>query len=390
MGTSVEILIIGGGIHGAGIAQASAAAGYSTLVLEQTALAAGTSSKSSKLIHGGLRYLETAQFSLVRECLVERERLLANAPHLVELKPFYFPIYSHTKRRPTQIRFGLSLYSLLSGLKKSGRFRSVKASEWAKLDGLSTKNLQAVFQYFDAQTDDQLLTQAVMQSAQDLGAEVIVPAEFKSARREGGRWVVSYSSEGKDFEVETNIIVNAAGPWANIVLEKVEPKPKALEIELIKGSHILLEGETASGIYYLEVRKDGRAIFAMPWKGKTLIGTTEKKFEGDPSQVSASEEEIEYLLSAVKDYFPKFGGVTREQVKDSFAGLRVLEASDKTPFFRSRETIFFEDKECAAGLFTVYGGKLTSYRATAESLLRRLKPLLPKRKALVDTRNLRL
>lgn len=387
MKASIDILIVGGGIHGAGIAQASAASGYSTLVLEQTALASGTSSKSSKLIHGGLRYLETAKFSLVRECLQEREYLLANAPHLVELKPFYFPIYAHTTRRPLQIRLGLSLYALLSGLKQTGLFKSLPAASWSKLDGLSTKDLQAVFQYFDAQTDDKLLTQAVMRSAQDLGAEVVVPGQFQGARREGGKWLVSAN---QNLEIETSIIINAAGPWANLVLDKVVPKPKTLAVDLVKGSHILLDGETAQGIYYLEVRKDKRAVFVMPWKGSTLVGTTEKEFVGDPSNVSASEEEIMYLLDVVKDYFPKYKNLPPANVKDSFAGLRVLPASDKNPFFRSRETIFFEDKNAAPGVLTVYGGKLTSYRATAEALIKKIRPHLPARKVIADTRTLKL
>ena len=149
-----DVVVIGGGIHGAGVAQAAAAQGYSVLVLEQSAIAAGTSSRSSKLIHGGLRYLENAQFSLVRECLRERALLLKNAPELVKLKPFYIPVYSETSRSAWQIRAGLALYSTLGGLGADTRFKIVPRHEWGTLDGLDREDLHKVFRYYDGQTDD--------------------------------------------------------------------------------------------------------------------------------------------------------------------------------------------------------------------------------------------
>src|SRR6185436_2703518 len=170
-----DLLIIGAGIHVVGVAQAAAAAGYSVLVLEKTALAAGTSSKSSKLIHGGLRYLETGQLRLVRESLREREILLRVAPELVHLVPFYIPVYRRTRRRPWQITVGLSLYAALGGFTSANRFARLARDEWAALDGLETRALQAVFRYHDAQTDDAALTRAVMRSAQSLGAELKMP-----------------------------------------------------------------------------------------------------------------------------------------------------------------------------------------------------------------------
>ena len=176
-----DVVVIGAGIHGAGIAQAAAAGGYTVLLLEQHAPAFGTSSRSSKLIHGGLRYLETGQFALVRECLREREFLLKLAPDLVRLVPFYIPVYRHTTRRPWQIHTGLSLYALLGGLGEHVRFTRVPRTQWDELDGIATHDLQAVYRYFDAQTDDAALTRAVLYSAQTLGATVKVPAEFLNA-----------------------------------------------------------------------------------------------------------------------------------------------------------------------------------------------------------------
>ena len=165
-----DVVIAGGGIHGVGVAQAAACAGYSVLLLEKTALAAGTSSRSSKLVHGGLRYLEGYDFGLVRESLHERAILLKVAPELVQLRPFHIPIYPETSRRPLMLRAGLALYAVLGGFHRGSSFRALQHKEWDHLDGLDTRQLQAVFRYHDAQTNDTDLTRAVMQSATLLGA----------------------------------------------------------------------------------------------------------------------------------------------------------------------------------------------------------------------------
>src|SRR5271168_3386108 len=177
-----DVIIIGGGIHGAGVLQAAAAAGHSALLVERRALASGTSSRSSKLIHGGLRYLESAQFALVRESLRERAIHLRIAAELVELKPFFIPVYRDTRRRPWQLKLGLWMYALLGGFGAATRFGSVPRSDWPALDGLKTQDLDAVIRYHDAQTDDALLTRAVVQSALQLGgAGLAMPATFTRA-----------------------------------------------------------------------------------------------------------------------------------------------------------------------------------------------------------------
>src|SRR5277367_4046132 len=176
-----DVIIIGGGIHGAGVLQAAAAAGHSALLVERRALAAGTSSRSSKLIHGGLRYLESGQFSLVRESLRERAIHLRIASELVELKPFFIPVYRDTRRRPWQLKIGLWIYALLGGFAAGTGFGSVPRAEWSKLDGLRIAKLDAVVRYHDAQTNDALLTRAVVSSALDLGATVAMPARFTKA-----------------------------------------------------------------------------------------------------------------------------------------------------------------------------------------------------------------
>ncbi len=381
-----EIVVIGGGIHGVGVAQAAVAEGYSALLLERQALGSGTSSRSSKLIHGGLRYLESAQFGLVRESLHEREILLRNAPELVRRVSFYIPVYSSTRRPPWMIRAGLSLYALLGGFSRYARFESVPRTHWKNLDGLDTRRLRAVFRYEDAQTDDTLLTQAVMRSAQTLGAELRCPGNFLSATRDETGFQVHYLDNRGEQICHTKSLVNAAGPWANAVLDRISPRPPILTVDLVQGAHILVEGDTYHGVYYVEAPSDGRAVFVMPWKGNTLIGTTETSYDGDPGAVRARPEEIAYLQETWQHYFPH----SRGRLLDSFAGLRVLPQGSRSVFHRSRETVLYPDDADRMRLITVYGGKLTGYRATAAKVMSLLRPSLPARTAVADTTKLNL
>jgi len=391
MAEQYDVVVVGGGIAGVGVAQAAAAAGHSVLVLEKTALAAGTSSKSSKLIHGGLRYLESYEFSLVHESLDERALLLRNAPDLVELKPFYIPVYSKTRRRPWLVRAGLSLYAILGRLRKQVRFRKVPRSDWDGLDGLNTEDLDAVFQYYDAQTDDALLTRAVMDSAASLGAELAMPAELVRAELRSDGCVVHYMHDRRESTCEARVLVNAAGPWVNRVAERIEPQPRRLDIELVQGSHIIVDGTVERGLYYVEVPRDGRAVFTMPWKGKTLVGTTETRFRGDPDTVQPTRAEKNYLLRVLHRHFPRY----RDQrtVQDAFAGLRVLPSGPGHAFHRTREVILLSDREGRRDpprVLSIYGGKLTGYRATADKVVRRIEAALAKRRPVADTRRLRL
>ncbi len=385
---SADLIVIGGGIHGAGVAQAAAAAGHEVLVLEQRTLAFGTSSRSSKLIHGGLRYLESAQFALVRECLRERTLLLRLAPELVKLRPFHIPVYTDTSRRPWQLRIGLALYSLLGGVAPGTRFRTLPRSQWGSLDGLDTHGLQQVFQYWDAQTDDAALTRAVMRSAQTLGARLEMPAAFLCGELTEQGVVAHYESAGKQSSCRARVLVNAAGPWVNGVLEQIMPRPSSLAVELVQGSHIVLDGRLQQGFYYLEAPRDRRAVFAMPWRQQILIGTTELPYHGDPAAVAPTPAEIAYLLETFAHYFPAYRGLQQAQVREAFAGLRVLPASPERAFNRPRETILHPDRERQPRLLSIYGGKLTAYRATAEKVMARLAASLPARKPRGDTRKL--
>lgn len=384
--STYDVVVIGGGIHGVGVAQAAVAAGYSVLLLERQALGSGTSSRSSKLIHGGLRYLESGQFGLVRESLREREILLRIAPELVRRVHFHIPVYSSTHRPPWMIRAGLSLYALLGGLSRNTRFESIPRARWENLDGLETRNLRAVFRYEDAQTDDALLTQAVMRSAQSLGAELRCPANFLSAIQDETGYRVHYLENNDERSCHTRLLVNAAGPWVNAVLDRITPRPSMLAVELVQGAHILVEGKTRHGVYYVEAPSDGRAVFVMPWKGETLIGTTETPYHGDPGAARAQQDEIAYLQETWQHYFPNSHG----RRLDSFAGLRVLPRGAGSVFHRSRETVLHTDNTERVRLVTVYGGKLTGYRVTAAKTMRLLQSSLPARTVVADTATLKL
>ncbi|MCW8854102.1 MAG: FAD-dependent oxidoreductase [Gammaproteobacteria bacterium] len=385
MVTDYDLLIIGAGIHGAACAQAASAKGYKVLVLEQFEKPGlVTSSKSSKLIHGGLRYLESGQFKLVRECLEERHYLLKNAPALVKLVPFHIPVYKNTFRSALIIRIGLIIYSLFS--RKS--FSSVPKRKWKDLDGLNTKNLKTVFKYYDAQTDDQKLTAAVMSSAEKLGAVLHTNTTFDKADCTNDVCTVDFTQNKTLKSITTKLIINTAGPWVNPVLKKIHPQPEALDIELVLGTHIIINGQLTRGIYYLEAPQDQRAVFAMPWKNKIMIGTTETLYNDTPEKVTSPEADINYLLDVYNTYFSQKKSIS--DIEESFSGLRILPKATGSAFSRPRDTIIHHDITKTPRVFTLYGGKLTAHRATAEQLMKTIQPFLPAATRDIDTRKIKL
>lgn len=393
-----DVLVIGAGINGAGVAQAAAAAGHKVLLLDKEAPAAGTSSRSSKLIHGGLRYLESFEFGLVRESLHERSLLLKLAPDLVQLKDFYIPVYEETRRSRLLLRTGLSLYWMLAAGGPGSSFESLPRKRWHDLDGLRTEGLKGVFRYQDAQTDDVLLTRAVVASATRLGAEVVFPARVEAVHLQKNSCQVDYRCEDRELSVSATIVVNAAGPWANEVLGRVTPAVTALPMELVRGSHIIVErlqsvDSAHAGFYYVESPKDGRAVFIMPWQGNVLVGTTEGRYRGEPDNVRPLPQEIRYLTDILKHYFPLYQSRAAEKPQQAFAGLRVLPGGEGHVFHRSRELILHPGRPSPAGplrLLTLYGGKLTVWRATGEKAMKMLAPSLPRSKSRIKTSQLPL
>lgn len=360
-----ELAIIGGGIHGVGIAEAAAARGWRCALFERTALAAGTSSRSSQLIHGGLRYLETGQFRLVRECLRERAHLLRTWPELVRLIPFHLPVYRHTRRRPWQLAAGLSAYAVLAGFSAGAGFSRLERNDWAGLDGLDTRQLQAVFRYCDGQTDDAALTRAVAAVAVAQGAEIHCPAELIHGAWRAGCWQLEFTGAAAPTSCTAGALINAAGPWVDAVLRRLHPAPASLPIDLVQGSHLLLQDDAPAAAYYLEA-PDARGVFVLPQRGHTLVGTTETPFHGDdPATAAPTAGEIDYLLGVYSRYFPQ----RPARLQSAYAGVRVLPRASGSAFTRSRETRLLL-ADAPLRLLSIYGGKLTAYRATALCVLR--------------------
>lgn len=369
-----DVIVVGGGIHGAGVTQAVAAAGYSVLLVEKSEIGSGTSSKSSKLIHGGLRYLESLQFGLVKSCLAERAYLLQNAPDLVEMVPFYIPVYQSTQRRPWKISSGLYLYHFLSGFKSP--FKRIPRSEWSVLNGLSEKDLQVVFQYYDAQTDDVALTKAVVKSAQSLGAQLMTATELLACQITSPGCKVDVKNEQGTCQYRCRIMVNATGAAVNDILTLCSPEQKGFPIDLVQGTHILLDTPAKQGVFYLEAPTDRRAVFAMPWKGRTLVGTTENKLDHYQEPPTPSRSEIDYLINVYNAYFTG-DRLSDADIIESFAGVRVLPQEDKSVFARGRDTVLQVDSETQPSLLSIYGGKLTAYRATADKVMKKISTALP-------------
>lgn len=378
-----DIAVIGAGIHGAGVAQAAAARGYSVLLLEKTAIAAGTSSRSSKLIHGGLRYLETAQFKLVRECLQERQILLNIAPGLVQLKPFYIPVYPTTKRSLWQLQTGLALYQALGG----GSFKKIPLKQWPNTDGLNNNQLISILQYWDAQTDDAALTQAVMASALKLGAECVIPAQVTAIHLQTDLQTLNYQTAHQTHTINAKVIINAAGPWINQVLACVQPAQPQRALAWVQGTHLLLQNTTIQHHYYVEAPQDQRAVFILPYQDQqVLLGTTETPYAGDLEAITPLAMEESYLKTIFHYYFPQ----QPLQIRQAFAGIRVLPGGTGHAFFKPRDTKLIVDQPQKPRLLTIEGGKLTAYRITAQRVMQKIAPALRAPRYPGDTKRISL
>jgi glycerol-3-phosphate dehydrogenase len=374
---NVDLLIIGGGVNGAGIARDAAGRGLSVMLCEQGDLAGATSSASSKLIHGGLRYLEYYQFRFVREALMEREVLLGIAPHIVWPARFILP---HDKglRPALVIEAGLFLYDWLARRNRLGRSRRLDlrtAKEGAPLkDHLTTG-----FAYSDCRVDDARLVVLNAVDARERGASIRPRTRCVSAARGQGTWQARLLDlqEAATTIVTARALVNAAGPWAAEVLSGVIGRDPGKRLRLVQGSHIVVPRVYEGDQSYVLQNEDRRVIFAMPYEmDYSLIGTTEIPFEGDPSKAMISAEEIVYLCAAVSRYFRKT--LSPLDVVESFSGVRPLyDDGAKNASAATRDYVLDLDApEGGAPLLSVFGGKITTYRRLAEDAIERLAPHL--------------
>jgi glycerol-3-phosphate dehydrogenase len=364
-----DVIIIGAGINGAGIARDAAMRGLKVLLLDKGDIASGTSSASTRLIHGGLRYLEHFEFHLVRESLRERETLLKIAPHLVKPLPITIPIYKQSKRGRTTIRAGMIAYDLLSIGKSLPRHRMLSRSETLEESpGLNPEGLLGAAQYFDAQVEfaERLVVENAL-DARERGAEIITYAPVTKLEVERG------AVSGVEFVVEertrfarASVVINAAGPWVDHLLERVPVESSRL-IGGTKGSHIVVPpfpGAAKSAIY-LEAQSDQRPFFIIPWNGNYLIGTTDVRFEEDPDQVRSESWEIDYLLAETNRAFPS-AGLTRDRILFTYSGVRPLPWTRNEDEQSITRRHFIREHPQAKNLLSIVGGKLTTYRGLAE------------------------
>lgn len=371
-----DIFVIGGGINGCGIARDAAGRGYSVFLAEMNDLASGTSSWSTKLIHGGLRYLEHYEFRLVREALMEREVLWAKAPHII--RPMRFVLPHHKGLRPAWfLRLGLFLYDHLGGREKLPGTRTLDMR--TDPAGQPLKPLfSKAFEYSDCWVDDARLVVLNARDAADRGAAIRTRAKVTAAERTDTGWRVTVEnlSDGATSTVTARVLVNAAGPWVDRVLNEATGRNDARNVRLVQGSHIVVPKLFDHGRSYIFQNADGRIVFAIPYERDfTLIGTTDQDYTGDPKDVAITPEETAYLCAAASEYFAK--PITSDDVVWTYSGVRPLfdDGASKAQE-ATRDYVLRDEPVGSGGLVNIFGGKLTTYRKLAEAVMEKIEALL--------------
>jgi glycerol-3-phosphate dehydrogenase len=362
-----DLLVIGGGIIGAGIAAAASRHGLAVALVDRGDFGGATSSASSKLIHGGLRYLRLGDIGLVREAHQER-RILMNvvAPHLVRRQPFLFPLYRNGPYRPFVVQTGIVLYQTLARARLNGLVDAERAQHL--VPDLRVEGLRSCGLYADASTHDSRLTLANVRAAAEAGAAVLNYAEVVELHRESRRIVgAEVAAGGELVTVRARNVVNATGPWIDAV-RRLEDARAGRSVRLSKGVHVVLEQERPWSAALTIPHDKVRVSFAVPWEGMLLLGTTDTLFEGDPDEVGVDEADIEQVLAEAASGLDA-DVLARERIRSTFAGLRVLPGGDGSTSRAHRETVFMRG---SGGMLSVAGGKLTTYRRIALDALKQL------------------
>jgi len=377
-----DIFIIGGGINGCGIARDAAGRGYSVYLAEADDLASGTSSQSTKLIHGGLRYLEHYEFKLVREALNEREILWQVAPHIIH--PLRFILPHHEGLRPWWLlRLGLFLYDNLGGRKLLPASNSIKLKDREEGDCLK-QDFEKGLEYSDCWVNDSRLVVLNAMDAHEYGATIKTQHKCIAVERRSDRWIVSVENQlNKEItKVSAKVLINAGGPWVDDILNIIEndaPTP-AKNIRKVQGSHIVVPKLYDHDKCYIFQNEDDRITFAIPYhEDYTYLGTTDYEIDGDPREAKISDEEVEYLCEAANDYFKS--QITPDDVVSTYVGVRALynDGASKAQEATRDYVLQIDDKsEDKAPLVNIFGGKITTYRRLAESMMEIIDDLLDK------------
>jgi len=372
-----DLAIIGGGVNGCGIARDAAGRGNTVLLCEMNDLASGTSSESTKLVHGGLRYLEYYEFRLVRESLIEREILWRIAPHII--RPLRFVLPHHAGLRPAWfLRLGLFIYDHLGGRHLLPATRTLDLTRDEAGRPLTPNRFKRAFEYSDCFVDDARLVVLTARDAADKGADIRTRTRVKEIRQSDRLWHIGMVNvvTGEHSTVQARVLVNAGGPWVEDMLARGAGVSAKAKVRLVQGSHIVVRKLYDHARAYLFQNADGRIIFLIPFQDDfTLIGTTDRDYDGDPAKAKATPEEIEYLCSAASEYLAR--PVKPDDVVWSYSGVRPL-YDDGTSEAKAatRDYVFELDMPGGAPLLSIYGGKITTYRRLAEEALERLSPYL--------------
>ena len=372
-----DLIVIGGGVNGCGIARDAAGRGLKVCLVEKGDLASGTSSASTKLIHGGLRYLEHYEFRLVREALIERETLLRSAPHIIW--PLRFVLPHHRGMRPSPLlRLGLFLYDHLGGREILPGTRTVDL----RSDGTGRPlkdEFRLAYEYSDCWVEDARLVVLCARQAAAHGADIRPRTRCTAARRRDGAWDVEIETrDGGREHLAGRALINAAGPWVSDVLGKVAEGRPADRIRLVKGSHIVVDRLYDHDRCYIIQNRDGRICFIIPYEGKySLIGTTDEDYAGEPGRPEITPREVEYLTSAASEYLKR--PVTGDMVRWSYAGIRPLfdDGATKAQEATRDYVLKLDGSDDRAPLLSVFGGKITTFRRLAEAVLEKLEPWFP-------------
>ncbi|ACA16440.1 FAD dependent oxidoreductase [Methylobacterium sp. 4-46] len=384
-----DLAVIGGGINGTGIARDAAGRGASVVLFEQGDLAGGTSSASTKLIHGGLRYLEHREFRLVREALMEREVLWASAPHIVWPLRFVLP-HLPGLRPAWLLRLGLFLYDHLGGRRLLPGTRSLDLARDEAGAPLKA-GFRRAFEYSDCWVEDARLVVLNARDAAARGAEIRTRTRVVAAARGPAHWELTVEAGGRRETVRARILVNAAGPWVSEVLTGVVRANAAAGVRLVQGSHIVVRRLFRHDRAYIFQNPDGRIVFAIPYERDfTLIGTTDRDYRGDPAAVAASEEEIAYLCAAASEYFRE--AIRPQDVVWTYSGVRPLydDGAGKAQEATRDYVLTLDAGGDRAPLLSVFGGKITTYRRLAEAALEQLRDHLGAARAPAWTARARL
>ena len=373
--TDFDIVVVGGGVNGAGVARDAAGRGLSVLLCEKDDLAAHTSSASTKLIHGGLRYLEYYDFKLVRHALIEREVLLRAAPHIIW--PLRFILPHHKELRPRWlIRAGLFLYDNLGGRKLLPSSCSVNLRSHESGKALKPE-FTTGFEYSDCWVQDSRLVVLNAMDAKARGCDVRTRTEVVDLVRQSGQWRVDLKNNitGGSESVTARAVVNASGPWVDRTLHLDESKQAKHSVRLVKGSHIVVPKLFSHPYTYIFQNADNRIIFAVPYENEyTLLGTTDMELKGDPQHISISDEEVDYICNAASEYFDV--PIRSEQVVWSYSGVRPLYDDNADSASKVTRDYKLHLDSSGAPVLSVYGGKITTFRKLSEEVVDMLEPAL--------------